>query len=190
MIADNPRKQAGRLDQQGGVSTPLMELGIDATVSCEGNEFEELAMELLGVGRALRFRARGSSMWPLVRDGDILDVRPVGDTAIDVDDIVLYRSSGHGIVVHRVVGVRRLGREAILLIKGDSVKTADPQVEESQILGRVVGIERRGRRIAPAPRLWRLRSSLHRRLLPLRRPAYAVLHGALGRVRSILVGEG
>jgi len=171
-------------------SALVMKPGSSEPVSCEGSEFEELATQLLGAGHAMRFRARGSSMYPLVRDGDILDVWPVGSAGADVGDVVLYRSSGHGIVVHRVVGVRRLGKETVLLVKGDSVKTADPQVQESQVLGRVVNIERRGRRLAPVPCLWRYRSSLFLRLLPLRRRAYAVLHGALRRLRSLLVGEG
>ena len=159
-------------------------------MSCEGSEFEELATQLLGAGHAMRFRARGSSMYPLVRDGDILDVWPVGSAGADVGDVVLYRSSGNGIVVHRVVGIDGQGEKVTLLVKGDSVKTADAQVQESQVLGRAVSTERRGRRIAPAPRLWRHRSSLHLRLLPLRRRAYAALHGALRVLRSLLVGGG
>ena len=158
------------------------------TVSCEGSEFEELAAQLLGAGHAMRFRARGSSMYPLVQDGDMLDVCPVGDTAIDVDDIVLYRSSRNGIVVHRVAAIIGQGEKVTLRVKGDSVGKADPEVQESQVLGRVVNIERRGRRIAPAPHLWRHRSTLHLRLLPLRRRAYAALRGALRGIRSLRVG--
>ena len=159
-------------------------------MSCEGSEFEELATQLLGAGHAIRFRASGSSMYPVVRDGDILDVWPVRCAEVDVGDIVLYRSSGHGIIAHRAVGIGGQGEKITLAVKGDSVKTADAQVQESQVLGRVVSIERRGRRIAPAPRLWRHRSSLHLRLLPLRRRAYAALHGALRVLRSLLVGGG
>jgi hypothetical protein len=185
--ADGPGQQAGRSDQQGGVSVAPMKLGVDRTVSCEGREFEELAVGFLGAGRSMRFRARGSSMYPLVRDGDILDVRPIGDGGVGVDDIVLYRSSRNGIIVHRVVGVGERAERATLLVKGDSVGKTDPEVEGRQVLGRVVGIERRGRRISPFPFLWRYRSSLALRLLPLRRPAYAALYGALRGLSSLFV---
>ena len=129
-------------------------------------------------------------MYPLVRDGDLLDVHPVDDGAIDVDEIILYRSSGNGIIVHRVVGVSGQGYKVSLRVKGDSVGKADPEVRECQVLGRVVSIERRGRRIAPAPRLWRHRSSLFLRFLPLRRRAYSALRGAFRRLGSLLVGGG
>lgn len=166
---------------------PLGELEIDPTVSCEGPEFEELAVQLLQAGRSIRFRARGSSMSPLVRDGDILDVCPIGDGATGVDDIVLYRSCSNGIIVHRVVGVGGQGGEVTLLVKGDSVGKADPEVEECQVLGRVVGIDRRGRRIALTPLFWRHRSSLFLHLLPLRRRAYTALHGVLQGLRTLFV---
>lgn len=123
-------------------------------------------------------------MRPLVRDGDILDVWPVRCAEVDVGDIVLYRSCGRGIIVHRVVGARELGEERMLMVKGDSVQLAATQVRESQVLGRVVSIERRRRRMSPKPRLWRQHSSVHVRLLPLRRRAYAVLLGALRRLRG------
>jgi len=166
---------------------PLGELVIDPTVSCEGHEFEELAVQLLGAGSSIRFRARGSSMCPLVRDGDILDVCPIGDGATGVDDIVLYRSSRNGIIVHRVVGISGEGEKATLLVRGDSVGIADPEVDACQVLGRVVGIERQGRRIAVTPLFWRHRSSLFLHLLPLRRRAYAALYGVLRGLRILLV---
>ena len=159
------------------------------TVSCEGSEFEELAAQLLGAGHAMRFRARGSSMYPLVRDGDVLDVHPVDDGTIDVDDIVLYLSSGNGIIVHRVVGVSGQGDKISLRVKGDSVGKADPEVRECQVLGRVVSIERRGRKTPPVPRLWRHRSSLFLRLLPLRRRAYSALRGALTGLRRLFASD-
>jgi len=129
-------------------------------------------------------------MYPLVRDGDILDVRPVGDTAIDVDDIVLYRSSSSGIVVHRVVGIGGQGKRVTLLVKGDSVGKADPEVQESQVLGRVESIHRRGRTIAP--RSWTSRhvAPLHARLLGLRRWAYRLLKQARMGLRKVIAAVG
>lgn len=167
-----------------------VKLAGEGSVRCEAADFEELAVQLLGAGRAVRFRARGSSMQPMVRDGDVLDVWPADSVSIDVGDIILYRSIRKGIVVHRVVGMYRQDENTTLVVKGDSVRTADPEVHESQVLGRIVSIERRGRKIAAPTRFWRHRSSLHLRLLPLRRRANAVLQGALRELRSISVGGG
>jgi len=129
-------------------------------------------------------------MYPLVRDGDVLDVSPVGDIAVDIGDIILYRSSENGIIVHRVVGVSGQSDRVSLWVKGDSVGMPDPEVHEAQVLGRVVRIERRGRRIAPSPFLWRYHSSLSRRLFPLRRRAYGAVYGVLRGLRSLRAGGG
>lgn len=173
------------LDAQRRYVAPGMQLGSDGSVRCGGTDFEELAVQLLEAGHALRFRARGSSMYPLVRDGDILEVCPVRHAVIDVGDVVLYRSPHSGIVVHRVVDMRRHDENGILLLKGDSARTTDPQVQESQVLGRVVSIERRGRRMAPVSRFWRYSSFLHQRLLPLRRLIYSLLRRARTSMREV-----
>jgi len=155
-----------------------------------GSEFEELSVQLLRAGHAMRFRARGSSMHPAVRDGDILDVCPVGSAGLDIGDIVLYRSSRTGIVVHRVVEIRRQGPKTILLVKGDSAARADPHVEESQVLGRVESIQRRGRTIAS--RSWASRhvAPLHARLFRLRRWAYRLLTQARAGLRKVIAAVG
>jgi hypothetical protein len=164
----------------------------EASVRCAGADFEGLAIHLLESGYGLRFRARGSSMYPLVRDGDILDVRPIGNAPIGVGDIVLYRSSDKGIVVHRVVGVHRQGEKATLRIKGDAAGPADPRVLESQVLGRVVGIERLGRKFAPGGKLSRNLAALQRSLIPPGRWALTLLREALGGLRKMAraVGHG
>lgn len=128
---------------------PDVQLTRSGTVPCPTEDFEELAVHVLEGGHDLRFRARGFSMFPLVRDGDILDVQPTGEASIGSGEIVLYRSPGRGIVVHRVVGILRQEEEDILLVKGDAATVPDPQVPASKVLGRVVGIERGGRRRSP-----------------------------------------
>ena len=167
-----------------------MRLGSDGTVSCEGMEFEELAGQLLGTGHGMRFRAQGSSMYPLVRDGDILCVRPTAQAPTAVGDIVLYRSSRSGIVVHRVVDIRRREEKTILLVKGDSAARADPQVEESQVLGRVESIHRRGHIIVPTSWTSRHVAPLHARLFRLRRWAYRLLKQAHSGLRKVIAGVG
>jgi signal peptidase I len=155
-----------------------------------GREFEELAVQLLGAGHAVRFRARGSSMHPAVRDGDILDVCPVSSAGLHIGDIVLYRSSRSGIVVHRVVDIRRQEEKTILLVKGDFAARADPQVEQSQVLGRVESIQRRDHTILPTGWASRHVAPLHARLFRLRRWAYRLLKQARMGLRKMLAAGG
>lgn len=167
-----------------------MELGCSDIVSCERREFEELAVQLLGAGHALRFRARGSSMHPAVRDGDILDVWPTPNADLDVGDIVLYRSSHSGIVVHRVVDIRRQEEKTIFLVKGDSAARADPQIRKSQVLGRVEGIQRQGHKTVPTRWASRHVAPFQGRLFRLRRSVYVLLRQALTGLRKVIAAVG
>jgi hypothetical protein len=117
------------------------------SVPCTSAAFAELSAEFLRAGRTLRFRAVGSSMQPLVRDGDILLVQPLGSRPAQAGDVVLCSPAPGLVLVHRVV--RRLdgpgGRR--LTVQGDQLVRPDAEIPEAQVLGRVGAIERAGARI-------------------------------------------
>ena len=98
--------------------------------------FEDLAGELLSVGLAFQFHASGRSMWPTVRDGDILQVAPVSPEQIRRWDIVLFRCD-EGFKAHRVV--RRCKKRFIT--RGDASLEADMVIQGEQIMGRVIAKE-------------------------------------------------
>jgi len=126
------------------------------SIPCDSAAFAELSTALLRAGKAVRFQARGTSMRPLVRDGDVLLVRPVDATTVQLGDVVLCSSEPGRAVVHRVV--RKLGGRAGLrfVLQGDQVAQPDGLVAAAQVYGRVAAIERAGAHIAmgePAMRL-------------------------------------
>ena len=166
-------------------AVPDVRMTRSGMVLCPGTDFEELAVNILEAGHELRFRARGSSMFPLVRDGDILGVQPIGGTALRAGEIALYRSSGHGIVVHRVVGMLTQVEEDILLVKGDAAKAPDPQVPASRVLGRVVSIERHGRRSSSGSWTSGRVASLYARVYRLRRWVDGALKEAWRGLRRV-----
>jgi hypothetical protein len=169
-----------------------MKLESSDTVSCEVREFEELATYLLGDGHAMRFRARGSSMLPAVRDGDILEVRPIAAAALATGDIVLYRSFGSGIVVHRVVDIRKQEEKTLVRVKGDSSALSDPQVEQSRLLGRVESIQRRGNTIYPRGWPSRYSAPIQARLFRQRRWVFGLVRQArvgLSKVVAVLSSD-
>jgi hypothetical protein len=114
---------------------------------CETAPFASLSAEILLLGKSLRFRAGGASMRPLVRDGDILLVRPVQAGPLRVGDIILYRSQPERVLVHRVV--RRFpGPDGWrYLVQGDQAQQPDGMIPQAQVYGRVAAIERAGRHI-------------------------------------------
>jgi signal peptidase I len=111
--------------------------------------FVEVVTDLLRRGHSVRFRAKGGSMHPTIREGEAITVAPVRPAEIQLGDLILYRS-GRGVTAHRVVRVVRDPDGTLAFIpRGDSSTTRDEPVAQSAVLGRVVGVERDGRALDP-----------------------------------------
>lgn len=105
----------------------------------------ELARAVLRKDRPFRFRARGNSMSPFIRDGDILTVSPVPSNALTLGDIAaVIHPETRKLVIHRVMDLS----ETSVVIRGDNSPSADKPIARSDILGRVSRIERNGRGVS------------------------------------------
>jgi signal peptidase I len=100
-----------------------------------------LGRGLLDAGASFRLKACGWSMYPFVREGDVLEIAPVPFGEIGIGDIVFYRS-GSRLLTHRVVGFVSEGDEVLIRARGDGFIQADPPVGESDLVGRVEAIYR------------------------------------------------
>ncbi|MDA2939277.1 hypothetical protein MYX75_13575 [Acidobacteria bacterium AH-259-A15] len=139
--------------------------------------FLDLTAELLSRGTSVRFRPSGRSMYPSIREGELITVEPVGPSDIKRGDIILYRvdrgrptqssvlspQSSSGVIAHRVVGIKRTKGAAmtqssvpsphhLFLLQGDASSCCDEPVAARQILGRVIRVERDGHSVALASR--------------------------------------
>jgi hypothetical protein len=117
----------------------------DGILTCDDEDFEALAMEILRSGKALRFRATGGSMHPFIRNLDVLVASAAEGSAIRLGEVVLYRGAEGRLVVHRVVGRGQNEHGESLKVRGDAVKGPPCPVGLSRILARVVAVERGGR---------------------------------------------
>jgi signal peptidase I len=141
------------------------------TLSLDRVGFAALATEILRGGNTLRFSARGGSMWPIIRNGDWAEVQAISAASIRRGDVVLVRTGSGRLLVHRVRWIGRAGDEVALRTQGDALAHPDPLIHAAQVLGRVVAVERGGRRLrldrAPlrlAGLAWIRLSTLRRRL--------------------------
>ena len=107
--------------------------------------FAAFSRSILNAGKALRFQARGGSMSPLLRDGDVLWIWPVEPNMVKYGDVVLFSKGAHQVVVHRVVRtlMNRSGR--CFTVQGDAVAAPDGVFPASSVHGRLVTIERAGK---------------------------------------------
>ncbi|MCO5191195.1 MAG: signal peptidase I [Anaerolineae bacterium] len=83
---------------------------------------------------------RGNSMKPLLHEGDVVRIEH-GLRDIRRGDILVFRQHG-GLVVHRCL--RRAGDRAapLFITKGDNVRHLDAPVAASDVLGRVLSMQR------------------------------------------------
>jgi Peptidase S24-like len=119
---------------------------------------ERRAADALRIADALKRCGRisllvhGTSMQPWVRPNDIAMIRQISMENVRCGDVVLFRREKH-LFVHRIVEKRGPLNAAQLFSKGDAQPTFDGVVQEQELLGRVMRIYRKGRRIdLDAPR--------------------------------------
>ncbi|MFZ0956220.1 MAG: S24 family peptidase, partial [Candidatus Sulfotelmatobacter sp.] len=94
--------------------------------------FGELARELLAGGSGIRFQARGASMSPAIRDGEIVHVRPAVTGDLRNGDLVLIKVEGR-LCLHRLV-VADAERD-VFITRGDCGLQDDPAVSGEEVLG-------------------------------------------------------
>lgn len=109
-----------------------------------GEAVSELMRAVLEKRRPFRFQAKGTSMFPFLREGDQMTVVSVGRRKIQIGDIVAFiHPESKKFTVHRAI--KRKGKR--LLIKGDNNVGSDGLIPEANILGFVSKIERAGKRM-------------------------------------------
>ncbi len=84
-------------------------------------------------------------MLPTVWSGDVLLVERVNPHYIQVGDIAVVGREG-GLCAHRVVGLPDSSTDQVWITQGDAMSKPDRPVVESELLGRVTGVMRFGKR--------------------------------------------
>lgn len=123
-------------------SSEFVSAGGDLPLSGAG--LENLMRAVLERHTAFRFRARGSSMYPFIRDSDIVTISPLGERIPQPGDVVAFLRMPSGrLVVHRVTTRQGIG----LLAQGDGLAESDGVVSHDDVIGIVSRVERQGREV-------------------------------------------
>ncbi len=120
----------------------------------------------LRAGLPVRFRVKGTSMTPLLRDGkEEVIVYPYGTAVPKRWDVVLFRYRGN-YVLHRIIGCS----EGKYKMQGDGAWASYEVCSRYEVLGVVREvISPSGYRLSTASRVWRWKSIAWRRLGYIRR---------------------
>ncbi len=109
-----------------------------------GIPFSELMKAVLEKNIPLRFSAYGLSMSPFIRDGDVITIAPVLPYCYRIGDVVAFMNPGDmKLTVHRILKVSQEG----FIIKGDNNSDHDGLISATSIIGRVVQVQHKGRRV-------------------------------------------
>ena len=131
---------------------------------------------MLRRGKSVRFRAPGRSMYPVIRENEVITVEPIVPSCVKVGDIVLYKLN-RSVVAHRVIRIIEddhpsepaapeppdgtCAARLSFVLRGDTWRVEDEAVQEHQILGKVVAVERKGRVRSPYTRRANTRRLIH-----------------------------
>jgi len=109
-----------------------------------GPSLVELLRAVLDKGVPFRFRAKGFSMNPFIKDGDVITIFPLQGSRPRLGDVVAFtHPSTGGIAVHRVVGKKG----SYFSIRGDNLPGGNETVSYKNLLGFVRNLERNGKNV-------------------------------------------
>ena len=114
-------------------------------LSLSGEAMIELMRAVLAQGLPFRFAARGFSMAPFIRDGDVISVSPLSSRPPGMGDVAAFLDQEtKSLCVHRVLS----GRKGAILTQGDNMPgKPDGLISTGDILGLVTRVERNGRKV-------------------------------------------
>lgn len=113
-------------------------------ISISGKELIELMRAVFAKGACFRIKVSGRSMFPFIRDSDVVTISGLCNSSLDFGKVVaLIDLKVNKLIIHRIIGIN----SGSYLIKGDNAFNSDGLVPKENILGCVTKIERNGRDI-------------------------------------------
>lgn len=89
------------------------------------------------------FQARGMSMFPTIREGDLVLVQPVKKEELILGDILAYRSKDvQTSFAHRLIRIDKIKDKSYYILQGDFKDEGIDTLVFEDIVGKVVGLER------------------------------------------------
>ncbi len=115
---------------------------VEEEICLSGSRVIDLLHSVLEKKAAFRFQVKGFSMFPFIKDGDILTISAVNKSSMRFGRISAFVHPGNGkLAIHRIIGMNKGG----YLLKGDNIFDIDGTVSRENILGTVSSVQRSGR---------------------------------------------
>jgi signal peptidase I len=86
--------------------------------------------------------AFGNSMYPFIKQGNLCRFISCDSSIIKKGDIILFYSPSGYIVAHRLISIKKIQSKLLFQLKGDTNLGCDPLIEEEQIIGKLVHVQK------------------------------------------------
>lgn len=107
----------------------------------------ELMRGVFARGCRVRLRVKGFSMWPFVRNDDVVTMVPLEGQSVVPGDIVAYvrrHPQDNKLTIHRIL----CNEKNQFMLKGDNLKNNDEgPILSEQVLGKIIEVKRDGKQV-------------------------------------------
>lgn len=111
---------------------------------------KDIGFLLLAEGKTIRVRAGGTSMYPSIKPGSVIFIKPLEKDAGPLPGEIIAWKKDSGIVVHRLIKSYKQKGQNFFVTRGDSSPAEDEPVLLEQIAGKVVRVENsKGKPVPP-----------------------------------------
>jgi signal peptidase I len=97
--------------------------------------------DILNSGLSLRIRVTGGSMSPFLHGEEILTIKKVSASLLNIGDLILFKNQHDFPILHRIIQKKRVSNTILFNTKGDALLGFDEPVYECNVLGKVCRIE-------------------------------------------------
>jgi GNAT superfamily N-acetyltransferase len=104
---------------------------------------KDLMQAVIDKDASFRFRARGFSMYPFIKDRDVVTLEPLHRPLKSGDVVAFRQPHADKLAVHRIVSIKG----SSFLVKGDNIPEPDGLIPVEDIFAVAASVERKGKRV-------------------------------------------
>jgi signal peptidase I len=95
----------------------------------------------------------GNSMYPFINQGNLCRFVHCQTAYLRKGDVILFYTQTGQLIAHRLVSIQIVNNQRIFQFKGDTNLGFDELIGEDQILGKLVSVQKKHRKLTPEGRL-------------------------------------
>ena len=108
------------------------------------NQLKVLTEELIGNVAFIKLQVGGYSMFPFLKNGDIVTIKKCGIDEFKIGNVIVFKN-GNKLIAHRLIKFAKVNNKKCFILKGDSCSKKDKIITEDFVVGKVVSFFKKGK---------------------------------------------